>query len=250
VGQALIVAVCRCLLGLGWLDSYLLYASVTLVAMGVVAVVLGLVFRLWFRRLVAVSGNLAVSVYNKTFMVFDPYGQTGTIFHRFLSLLPFVPMVLGFGMAVLLLVVIDSGLLLTLLVVVFGLSLIVVEESVEAYSDSKLLVKAIEGGSQFGVGDVRLLSLMKRLLPRLTRYYLAVAVLFFVGAMVLPFVWMQFLWYFAVTLGSLIQAASMGFVNLFLVVGLYAAAVTAILFLVTLAKNRLFGHRHLETMPV
>jgi hypothetical protein len=240
----------RCLLGLGWLDSYLLYASATLVIMGVVAVVLALVFRLRFRRLVAVSGKSAVSVYNKTFMVFDPYGQAGTIFHRFLSLLPFVPMVLGFGMAVLLLVIIDSGLLLTLLVVVFGSSLIVVEESVEAYADSKLLVKAVEGGSQLAVGDVRLLSLMKRLLPRLTRYYLAVAVLFFAGAVVLPFVWVQFLWYFAVVFGGLIQAASGGFVNVFLVVGLYAAGVAVVLFLVTLAKNRLFGHSHLEPMPV
>ena len=250
VRQALILAVCRCLLGLDGLDSYLLYASVALVIMGVVAVVLALVFRLRFKRLVAVSGNLVVSVYNKTFVVFDPYGQTGTIFHRFLSLLPFVPMILGFGMAVLFLVIIDSGLLLTSLVVIMGLSLIVVEESVEAYADSKLLVKAIEGGSQLAVGDVRLLSSMKRLLPRLTRYYLGVAVLLLVSAVVLPFVWMQFLWYFAVVFGGLIQAASTGFVNLFLVVGLYAAAVTVVLFLVTLAKNRLFGHHHLETMPV
>ena len=201
------------------MDSYLLYASVALVVMGGVALVLALVFRLRFKRLVAVSGNSVVSVYNRTFVVFDPYGQTTTIFHRFLSLLPFVPLILGFGMAVLFLVIIDSGLLLTLLVVIMGLSLIVVEESVEAYADSKLLVEAIEGGSQLGVGDVRLLSLMKRLLPKLTRYYLGVAVLFFVGAVVLPFVWMQFLWYFAVVLGGLIQAASSGLVNWFLVLG-------------------------------
>jgi hypothetical protein len=221
-----------------------------LVVMGMVAVVLAIVFRLWFKRLVAVSGNSVVSVYNRTFAVFDPYGQTGTIFHRFLSLLPFVPMILGFGMAVLLLVIIDSGLLLTLLVVIVGLSLIVVEESVEAYSDSTLLVKAIEGGSQFGVGDVRLLSLMKRILPKLTRYYLSVAMLFFVGAVVLPFVWMQFLWYFAVVFGGLIQAASTGIANLFLTVGLYAAAVTVFVFLITLVKNRLFGHHHGETVPI
>jgi len=227
-----------------------LYASIALVVMGVVAVVLALVFRLRLKRLVSVSGNSAVSVYNRTFVVFDPYGQTGTIFHRFLSLLPFVPLFLGFGMAVLLLVIIDSGLLLTLLVVIVGLSLIVVEESVEAYADSKLLVKAIEGGSQLGVGDVRLLSLVKRLLPRLTRYYLGVAVLFLVGAVVLPFVWMQFLWYFAMLLGGFIQTASMGLASWLLAIGLYAGAVAVFVFLITLAKNRLFGHHHLETMPV
>ncbi len=232
------------------MDSYLLYASVALVVMGGVALVLALVFRLRFKRLMAVSGGSTVTVYNRTFAVFDPYGQATTIFHRFLSLLPFVPLFLGFGMAVLLLVIIDSGLLLTLLVVIVGLGLILVEESVEAYADSKLLVRAIEGGSQLGVGDVRLLSLMKRLLPRLTRYYLAVAVLFFVGAVVLPFVWLQFLWYFAVVLGSLIQAASAGPLNWFLAIGLYAAVVTVLVFLITMVKNRLFGHHNAETMPV
>ena len=201
-------------------------------------------------RLVAVSGDSVVSVYNRTFAVFDPYGRAATIFHRFLSLLPFVPLILGFGMGVLLLVIIDSGLLLTLLVAIMGLSLIVVEESVEAYADSKLLVNAIEGGSKLGVGDVRLLVLMKRLLPKLMRYYLAVAVLFFVGAVVLPLVWLQFLYYFAVVLGGFIQAASGGLVNWFLAIGLYAVVVTVLVFLVTMVKNRLFGHHHAETLPV
>jgi hypothetical protein len=232
------------------LDSYLLYASVALVIMGGVALVLAFVFRLRFKKLVAVSGNSVVSVYNRTFAVFDPYGQATTIFHRFLSLLPFVPLFLGFGMAVLLFVIIDSGLLLTLLVAIVGLTLIMVEESVEAYADSKLLVRAIEGGSQLGVGDIRLLSLMKRMLPRLARYYLGVAVFFFVGAVVLPFVWMQFLLSFAMLLGGLIQAASEGPVNWFLAIGLYVGALMVFVFLITLAKNRLFGHHHAETMPV
>jgi hypothetical protein len=232
------------------LDSYLLYASVALVVMGGVALVLAFVFSLRFKKLVAVSGNSVVSVYDRTFAVFDPYGQATTVFHRFLSLLPFVPLFLGFGMAVLLLVIIDSGLLLTLLVAIVGLTLIMVEESIEAYADSKLLVSAIERGSQLGVGDVRLLSLMKRMLPKLTRYYLGVAVLFFVGAVVLPFVWMQFLWSFAMLLGGLIQAASEGPVNWFLAIGLYVGALMVFVFLITLAKNRLFGHHHAETMPV
>ena len=231
------------------MDVAVLYASVALVVMGGVALVLSWVFRVRLKRLVAVSGGSVVSVYNRTFAVFDPYGQATTVFHRFLGLLPFVPLILGFGMAVLFLVIIDSGLLLTLLVAIVGLSLIMVEESVEAYADSKLLIRAIEGGSQLGVGDVRLLSLMKRLLPRLMRYYLGVAVVFFVLAGVLPFVWMQFLWYFAVVLGSLIQAASSGPASWLLAIGLYAGAVAVFVFLITLAKNRLFGHHHMDTMP-
>jgi hypothetical protein len=230
-------------------DVALLYASVALVVMGGVALVLSWVFRLRLKRLVTVSRSSVVSVYDRTFVVFDPYGQAATIFHRFLSLLPFVPLFLGFVAGVLLLVIIDSGLLLTLLVAIVGSGLILVEESVEAYADSKLLIGAIEGGSLLGVGDVRLLALMKRLLPMLTRYYLAVGMVFFVLAGVLPFVWNEFLWYFAVVLGGLIQAASTGPANWLLAIALYVGAVLAFVFLVTLAKNRLFGHHHFEIMP-
>jgi hypothetical protein len=81
------------------------------------------------------------------------------------------------------------------------------------------------------------------------RYYFGVAVVFFVLAGVLPFVWMQFLWYFALVLGSLIQVASSGPASWLLAIGLYAGAVMVFVFLITLAKNRLFGHHHMDTMP-
>ena len=74
-----------CWVCVGLVDVAVLYASVALVVMGGVALVLSWVFRVRLKRLVAVSGGSVVSVYNRTFAVFDPYGQATTVFHRFLG---------------------------------------------------------------------------------------------------------------------------------------------------------------------
>jgi hypothetical protein len=233
----------------GLVDSYLLYASVALVVMGVVALVLSVVFRLRLRVLDNVSKGSAANVFNRTFVVFDPYVQT-TVFHRLLSFLPFVPLICGFGVAVLLFEVINSGLLLTVLVSILALGLIVVEESPEAYAESKMLIEAIQGGSNLGVGDIRFLALTKQLLPKLSYYYLGLSAFLFALAAALPFVWAQFLWYFAMFFGYIIQAgATGGLVTWMMAILLYAVIITVFVVLVTMAKSRLFGHQT-ETVSV
>jgi len=230
-------------------DSYLLYASVALVVMGVVALVLSVVFCLRLRVLDSVSRGSAANVFNRTFVVFDPYVQK-TVFHRLLSFLPFVPLICGLGMAVLLLVIIDSGLLLTTLVSFLALSLIVVEESPEAYAESRMLIKAIQGGSNLGVGDIRFLALTKQLLPKLSYYYLGLSAFLFALAAALPFVWAQFLWYFAMFFGYIIQASvTGGLVTWFMALLLYAVIITVFVVLATMAKSRLFGHQT-ETVSI
>jgi len=195
-----------------------------------------------------ISNNSTANVFNRTFVVFDPYSQK-TVVHRFLSLLPFVPLILGWSLAVLLLVIIDAGLLLTLLVTIVGLSLIVVEESVEALTESKTLIQAIEQGSSLGVGDIRLLSLTKRLLPRLGRYYLGLSVCLFLLAGVVPFVWVQFLYGFAMFLSLFIEiSAVVGPVGWLLGIVVYAGGLTALFFVVTFAKTKVFGGR-VDTAP-
>ncbi len=223
------------------LDAYLAYASTTLVVLGVIAFGLSSVFHYRLRRLARVSKGPVANVFNRTFVVFDPYSER-TIFHRLLILLPLLPPIMGFAAAVLLFVIINAGLLLTLLISIVGLSLIVVEESVEALEESKLLLRAIESESDFGVGDVRLLSSTKRTLPRLRRYYLVLSACLFVLAWVLPFVWLQFLWGFGMALGMLIWASAFIAGPIYLLaVALYALGLTAIISLVRMAKTRILG---------
>ena len=225
------------------LDSYLIYASATLVALGSIALALAVFLRLRLSKLKSLSKNSEASVFNKSFVVFDPYEKT-TVFQRFLILLPFVPLILGFGAAALFLVIIDSGLLLTLLVLIMALGLIVVEELPEVYAESKILIRAIQCGSCLGVGDVKLLQLTKKLLPRLSFYYVVLSVFLFALAVVLPIVWSSVLWYFALFIGLFLQTSkAAGPTSWLLGILLYAVAITAFVFLVTMAKSRIFGHK-------
>lgn len=227
----------------GLIEDYLVFASATLAIMGAMAVGLAVLFRMRFNRLTSLSKDSAANVFNKTFVVFDPYSRI-TIFHRFLSVLPFVPLAVGFGVAALLFVIMSSGLLLTLLVVIVSLSLMVVEEMPEAYSESKVLINAIESGSSLGVGDVKLLQLTKKLLPRLSSYYLCLSVFLFFLAAILPTVWTSMVWDLAMFFGLIIQVSvSAGPTSWLAAMALYALAVTGFFALATMAKNRIFRFR-------
>jgi hypothetical protein len=225
------------------MESYLVYASSALVVAGSIALALSVFFHFRFKKLERLSMNSAATVFNKMFSVVDPYGQK-TIFHRFLALMPFVPLIGGFAAAVLFLVIIESGLLLTLLVVMLALTLILVEESPEAYAESKLLLEAIENRSNLGVGDIKLLHVTRRLLPRLRVYYLGLSVFLLTLAAVLPFVWASLLWNFAVLIGYIFQvSAAAGPTGWLVGILLYAAVITAFIFLATVTKSRVFGHQ-------
>jgi hypothetical protein len=230
-------------------DAYLIYASTALVVMGSSAIALSIIFRWKLNKIDSVSRDSTPNVFNKSFVVFDPY-QTTTIFHRFLLLLPFVPLICGFALAALLLVIIDSGLLLTLIMVVLALSLMVVEESPEAYTQSTILIRAIQGGSKLGVGDMKLLQATKKLLPRLSIYYLGVSIFLLALAALLPYVWSSALWCFAVFIGYMLQASvTAGPTTWMTAIFLYAVVVSVIAMLAGKAKNRLFGH-HSEHEPL
>ena len=225
------------------LDSYLIYASAMLVALGSITLVLAVFLRLRLRTLESLSKNSKATVFNKSFVVFDPYEKT-TIVHRLLTLLPFVPPVLGLGALALFLVIINSGLLLTLLVLIMALGLIVVEELPEVSVESKFLIRAIQDGSSLGVGDVKLLQLTKKLLPRLSFYYLGLSVFLFAFAAVLPIVFSSALWYLALFVGLFLQTSKgAGPTSWLFGIILYVVVITAFIFLATMAKRRILEHK-------
>jgi hypothetical protein len=227
----------------GFLDSYLVYASATLVASGSIALALAVFLRVRLNKLVGLSKNSEASVFDKTFVVFDPYEKI-TIFHRLLSLLPFVPLIIGFGAGLLFLMIIESGLLLTSLVLIMALGLIVVEELPEVYAESKTLIKAIQGGSSLGIGDIRLLQVTKKIMPRLSSYYVGLSAFLFAFAAVLPIVWSSALWYFALSIGLFLQTSkAAGPASWMIVLVLLGLAIAAFIFLATMAKSRIFGHK-------
>ena len=225
-------------------DGYLLYASVALVAIGIAALGLAFVFRKRLRRLSAASADSEATVFHRSFIVFDPYEKRKTVLHRFLPLMMAVPIAGCMVLAIMLFFAMGAGLLLALVAVVIGLSLLTVEESVETYSESKLLINAVESGSELGVGDVRLLKLMKTLLPRLIYYYVAVSVLMFSAAGVFPFVWSSVLLDFAELFGLVLQTtATLGPAGWFVCLVLYGSIIAMMYMMAIAVKSRLFGSR-------
>jgi thiol:disulfide interchange protein len=94
------------------------------------------------------------------------------------------------------------------------------------------------------MGDLRLLEVTKMILPRLTFYYVVLAVFMFVLAAVFPFAWVDVLLYSMMLFGFAIQMGSIGGPAGWMVsLGLYALIIVGLLVLVTLVKNRLFGYR-------
>jgi hypothetical protein len=224
-------------------ESYLLYASVVLTAMGVVASGLAFIFHMRLKKLTVISRNAEATVFNRTFTVFDPY-EKKTILHRFLPLFMTVPFIGAMGLGIVLLVLVSSGMLLAILVVVLSIGLIATSESFEAHSESKLLIRAMENGNKLGTGDIRLLEVTKMILSRLTSYYVGLAAFLFALAAVFPIFWSNMLLYFTQSIGLLIQISTiLGPAGWLIGLALYGSIIAVLLIVIAAAKNRLFGYR-------
>jgi hypothetical protein len=223
-------------------ESYLLYASAVLAAMGVVASELAFFFHLRLKKLAALSRNAEATVFSCTFTVFDPY-EKKTILHRFLPFFMTVPFIGAMGLGVVLLVLVSSGMLLAILAVVLSVGLIATSESFEAHSESRLLIKAMENGDKLGTGDIGLLEATKMILSRLTWYYVGLAAFLFALAAVFPIFWSNILQYFTKSIGLLIQISTiLGPAGWFISLAVYGSVITALLIVITAVKNRLFGY--------
>jgi hypothetical protein len=220
-------------------EYYLLYASITLFALGCLALALSVLFRLKSRVLNSLPKDLSANVFNKTFSVFDPY-SSHRILHRFLSLIPFIAGLLSFCFAVFILIIIQSGLLLVFFILLVATDLILVEESPEAYQNAKVIINAVRRGADLGTGDVRLFNVTKKASVRLANYYLVLTVLLVTVAVILPYAWSFMLWSLEVLIDFVFQASSVaGVVAWIAAVFLYAVVIFAIQISIFKAKGRL-----------
>ena len=224
-------------------ESYLLYASVVLATMGVVASGLASVFHVRLKKLAALSRNAEATVFSCTFTVFDPY-EKKTILHRFLPLFMTVPFIGAMGLGIMLLVLVSSGMLLAILVVILSIGLIATSESFEAHSESKLLIRAMENGKNLGAGDIRLLEVTKMILSRLTLYYVGLATFLFMLAAVFPIFWSNLLLYFTQSIGLIIQISTiLGPAGWIIGLVIYGLIIAVFLLVTSTVKSRLFGYR-------
>lgn len=209
--------------------------------MGCVSLVLSLFLHLKNHALVRLPKNLRANVSDKTFSVFNPYPEHRKSFHSYLTLLPFVSLAGGFAIAYLTLNILAMGLALGFAAFVFCLGLMMVDEVVEIYKNADMLVKAVSTGGGFAVGDLAVLLVIKKLLPKLRAYYILLAIAFLASLVVLPYLVPAAVMAFALVVGVVEFSASAGVLAPFGIIFLFAAAEVAVYFAFREVRRRIFG---------
>ncbi len=171
------------------MEDYIYYTSIALFALGIVALVTSVLFRQRSKILGGLPKDISAEVSSQTFVVFDPYPARKKIWHRFLSLLPFVCLAIAVLVVIALWSMLMNNLLLPAFVIVVGLNLIVVEEAPEVFVTARTLVKAVQNNTEFAKGDVKVLRIVQRVTPRMRNYYVGLAAIFLAAALALMFAW-------------------------------------------------------------
>jgi hypothetical protein len=178
------------------------YPSLILLATGITATLIALLFYMKLTSLKQIPADLDANAFNKTFFVFNPYEAKRKIIHKFIGAMPAFVFLAGFGLAILMFVAIQAGLLLTIITAILALGIMVVEEGSEAYRYSTDLIKAYRHKPTFGTGDIRTFHLTKKILPRLITYYAAIAAVCLAISLIVPAVFNMILYSLSLGIGA------------------------------------------------
>lgn len=230
-------------------EAYLSYSSLTLFAMSCLTLAFSILLRLKYYRLNSFPKNLSANIFDRTFNVLDPYSESRKIIHRFLSAVLLIPFFASLVSVILFWKILESGLLLSLVIVIVCLNLILPEIVAEAYQNVKIIIKAVEGKVDFGVGDIKAFQTLKNALPKLSDYYLALSILFFAFAATFSYIWGSIIWFFTQFSGFLLEISAktgpMGFqVALFV----FALIIVIIQIFVLKIKNKFL--RRVTELPI
>jgi len=198
------------------------------------------------RDLKSLPKNLFATVFNRTFTVFDPYPQHTKVIHSFLLALPFVALFVTIGLTLVIWEILASGLILSLLIIIIGLNLIVIEEAPEVYMNSATFIKAVRSGTDLATGDLKALRLIRDLAAKLSNYYFGLSTVFVMSSIVLPYVWTSVPGFFMQLVRLVTQTAGLSEIAVFpATVVLLVVGVSILQLLVLRIKNRIF---RFETM--
>jgi len=173
--------------------------------MACLTLVLSILFRLKHRKMNHLPRNLSANVFDKTFNVFDPYPERRRIIHSFLSALPFIAALAALVFVVFALKVFESGFLLSLALLIICLNLMLIEVASDTYQNTKIFIKAFSNKANLGAGDLKVFQTLKRAMPKLSNYYLALSILFLTLAATLGYIWSSLLWFFARVIGLILE---------------------------------------------
>lgn len=224
------------------MDSSLLNSSLTLLAMGFSVLVVSIVFRLKSHAINSLPKNLSANVFDKTFIVFNPYQEQRKIIHSLSLAIPMVVLLVSIGLFLIIWKTLEHGLLVSLFILIIGLNLIVLEDVLEIYRNSEIFIKAVQGGTNLGVGDLKAFQLIKKVMPKLSNYYLGLSIVFMVFSLMLPYIWSSALWFFARFIGLILQvSAPTGVISWQVAVFLFVLILVAIQIFASAVKNKLLS---------
>ena len=204
---------------------------------------MAVLFRQRSKGLSSLPRDISPTVFGSTFVVFDPYPAQKKVWHRFLSLLPFVCLIVSLFAVIAVWSMLTNGLLLSVFVMIIGLNIIVIEEAPEVYTTARVFINAVQNKSDLAKGDLRVLNIIQRLAPKIRNYYVGLTVFFIGTSIVLPYVW-EAMPGFATLLGnSVAQASGVNGMLVVQVLTLFLLLNIAVLqFVAFRLKNRVFGY--------
>lgn len=219
-----------------------MYASAALLIMGLSSLILAALFRSKFKTLKELSrAGLSANVYNKTFVIFDPYAGQRKIIHNYLTLWALILGFTSIAASLASFVLVGMGFGLSIFAALAGLSLIVMDDAFDVYKNSNTFANAISKGSRLGVGDLKAFSALKVYTRRLSYYYLGVAVFLISISLVLPQILNQAILTLAIFMAEITQISSVaGPANWQLAVLLFSIPVVLFEILIMRIKNMVF----------
>jgi hypothetical protein len=224
--------------------DYLFYSSLTLGVMSGSALALAILFRLRFRGLAGLPKDLSASIFDKTFVIFNPYSDQKRSIHRLLTFLPFIAFAVTFGLLALAWKMLESGLILSFFIIIVGLNLIFVEEAPEVYINSKILLKAVRDDASLGAGDVKVFHLLKEAATKLSNYYFGLSMLLIIFTATLPYIIELPMRFLALLLDLMVQVGWWaGIIGWEITIFLLALGFAVFQLLASRMKNRLFKYK-------
>jgi len=169
-------------------DIPFLVSFLILFIMSCLSIIFSLSFRLKSRAIKKLPNDLSVNVFDKTFNVFNPYPDRRKIIHSFITILPLFAVVGSLIFPFITMKIIEMKLVLGLIIFIICFGLMMIEETIEIYRNADTFLKAVKNGINLGKGDLAALFLVKETLPKLTVYYLLLAIMFFASSITLPYI--------------------------------------------------------------
>jgi len=211
--------------------------------MGCLTLVLSILFRLKHHRMNRLPRKFSANIFDKTFSVFNPYSERRKVIHNFLSALPLMVFLICLVLVPFAWKAFESGLLLSLVLLIICLNLMLIEVASETYQNAKIFIKAFNNKADLGVGDLKVFQILERVMPKLSNYYLALSFLFLTFAATLVYIWSSFLWFFAQFAGLILEVSgSTGIVSFQVAVVLFASVIVVIQIFIWKIKSKFLSH--------